>query len=263
MWEWLRGRRKPQQATTDPPASERSAGQSPSGAPRVRKRAVARAKPTVTVDALTFDLTDCALEEQAENRRMWISSSNVVHLLRFEPGPPDWPFDLRDPEAADEFYRRQCADNGGVMLSMEVARLGGREALRGLFKYRAPAPQDLAMYYVGILWIPFREGRFQLNIEAMERGPTGVREAAVALIEREAWPKPPADAAPMKVKSVQEMFAHMKSRPVRQLPSDDEKHDQSFPGHPLTLVRQRLSKAMATLRLDESVDAMHPFRVGQ
>lgn len=260
MWEWLFGRKNSKEAT-EPAASERSAEPSRSGEPRVRKRAAAKAKPAVSVDSLTFDLTDCSLHQQGDNERGWINPARVAHTLRFWFGPPDWPFDLRDPEGAADFYREQCADKGGVMLSMGVATLGGHEALHGLFKYRAPAPRNLAMYYVGILWIPFREGSFQVNVEAMELGQTGGREAAVSLIERDAWPKAPAGTPPIKVKSVQEMFAHMGSQPIRQLPSDDEKYDQSFPDHPLSKVRARLSEVMATLKFDASVAAMRPFRV--
>ncbi|MFO0757459.1 MAG: hypothetical protein U0359_13260 [Byssovorax sp.] len=210
---------------------------------------------------MTFDLTDCTLQNDEENRRGWLSSAGVGHMLRFDPEPPEWPFDLTSPEVAADFYRRQCAENGGVMLSMSVTTVGGCEALHGLFKYRAPVPQSLAMYYVGILWIPFQDATFQLNVEAMEKGRTGAREAAVMLIEGDAWPKPPADAQPIRVKSVEEMFGHMRSAPVRQLPSDDEKYDRSFPEHPLSKVRARISQVMATLSLDESARTMRPFRV--
>jgi hypothetical protein len=260
MWDWLFGRKKSKEATPEPPAPERSAEPSTSGAPPVRKRVVVKAKSTVSVDSLSFDLTDCSLQEHGDNRRGWMSSAEVAHLVRFQPGPPDWPFDLTDPEGAAAFYREQCADNGGVMLSMDMTTLDGCEALHGLFKYRAPTPRSLAMYYVGILWIPFREGRFQVNVEAMEIGRTGVREAAVALLEGDAWPKPPADAPPIKVKSAEELFARMRSSPVRPAPSDDEKYDQSFPDHPLSKVRARLSEVMATLKLDASARAMKPFR---
>jgi hypothetical protein len=261
MWDWLFGRKKSKEATSEPPAPERSAEPSTSGAPRVRERVVVKAKPTVSVDSLTFDLTDCSLQEHDDNRRGWMNSASVAHLLRFQPGPPDWPFDLLDPEGAANFYRAQCADNSGAMLSMDTATLDGCEALHGLFKYRAPAAQSLAMYYVGILWIPFRRGRFQVNVEAMEIGETGMREAAVALLEGDAWPKPPADMPPIRVKSAEEMFARMRSSPVRQLPSDDEKYDPSFPDHPLSKVRARLSGVMATLKLDASARAMKPFRI--
>jgi len=126
------------------------------------------------VDSLTFDLTDCSLRQQSSSHRGWMSSAGVAHMLRFHSGPPEWRFDLTDPRAAIEFYQQQCADNGGVMLGMERTSVAGAEALRGLFKYRAPIPDSLAMYYVGILWLLFGECNFQLNIEATETGTTGI-----------------------------------------------------------------------------------------
>ena len=75
-------------------------------------------------------------------------------------------------------------------LAMERTTAAGAEALRGLFKYRAPVPGSLAMYYVGILWLPFQECNFRINIEAVETGITCVRESAVMVIAGDSWPMP-------------------------------------------------------------------------
>jgi hypothetical protein len=213
------------------------------------------------IESLTFDLTDCSLREQSQSHRGWMNSAHVAHMLRFHPGPPDWPFDLTKPDEAAEFYRKQCADNGGVMLAMEVTTAAGAEALRGLFKYRAPVPGSLAMYYVGILWLPFQECRFQVNVEAMEAGTTGTREAAAMLNEGDRWPKPPADTPPVVLKSAEELFERLGSAPVRQLPSDDERYDASFPDHPLSQVRARLGQVVTSVRLDPGAGRLAPFRV--
>src|SRR5947209_9475296 len=118
-----------------------------------------------SIDSLTFDLTGCTLREQSASHRGWMNAAGTAHRLQFHAGPPDWPFDLTMPDAATEFYGKQCAGMGGVMLSMEVTTAAGAEALAGLFKYRAPAPHNLAMYYVAILWLPFRDCNFQVNVE--------------------------------------------------------------------------------------------------
>ena len=102
------------------------------------------------IESLTFDLTDCTLREQSEGHRGWMNSAHVAHKLRYQQGPLDWPFDLTKPEAAAEFYRKQCGLRRGDAgdRGHDCRRA---EALRGLFKYRAPVPGSLAMYYVGIL----------------------------------------------------------------------------------------------------------------
>lgn len=212
----------------------------------------------VSIDSLTFDLTDCSLEEQSESHRGWMNATGVAHRLHFHPGPPNWPFDLTKPDAASEFYRQQCADNGGAMLSLGQMTIDGVEVLSGLFKYRAPIPGSLAMYFVGILWVPFQECCFQINIEAMEVGPTGGREAAVMLIEKDSWPK--SDSPPIVLKSVDELFERIGAAPVRKLPSDDERYDTSFPEHPLSKVRARLIEVAKTLSIDAHGESLNPFR---
>lgn len=58
----------------------------------------------VSIDSLTFDLSDCSLEEQSENYRMWVNSIGVAHKLQLDIGPIDWPFDPTDSTAGAEYY---------------------------------------------------------------------------------------------------------------------------------------------------------------
>ena len=99
-------------------------------------------------------------------------------------GRVDWPFDLTDSDAARFFCFNQCNDNNGVMLEMGVVSVAsGIECLRGLFKYHAPIPNSLGMAYVGILWLAFEACRYQIKVESMELGDTGLREAVVMMME--------------------------------------------------------------------------------
>lgn len=171
--------------------------------------------------------------------RSSLKSSNVCHLLRFEPGSPDWPFDLTDSTAATELYQRQSKDLGRVMLSLKVTTVAGAEALRGLFNYRA-ATNIFAMYYAGILWLPFQNCNFQINVEAMENGLTGARETFAVIIDHNSWPSPPPDTPPVPFESVEESFRRLMSAPVCQWPSDNERYDKPLPNHPLSKVRTRI-----------------------
>jgi hypothetical protein len=117
------------------------------------------------------------------------------------------------------------------------------------------------MYYVGILWVPFQECCYQINIEAMEVGVTGGREAAVMLIEKDKWPSPSEGTAPVMLKSADELFERLGAAPIRQLPSDAEKYDSSFPDHPLSKVRFRLAQVTSTLKLERHGAGLNPYRV--
>ena len=89
--------------------------------------------PVINIDSISFNLADCSLCEESGRRRSWMNPEHVAHLLQFDSGPPEWPFDLTNPQAAAEFYRNQCAD---------MDRRGPR-ALRGPYNRRQGSPGDL------------------------------------------------------------------------------------------------------------------------
>src|SRR5688572_21898557 len=201
-----------------------------------------------SVESLRFDLPDCELRQQNETERIWISSDHIAYRLKFDRGVIYWPFDLTDLSAAREFYRRESEENAGLMLELDVVTAAGAEALSGVFKYRSPMPGSLGMAYVGILWLPFEDCRFQVNVEALELGTTGVRECAVMAIEGDRWPMEPQSEIPVIETEEQLQELYRKAR-VRHLPSDDPKYDASFPQHPLSQVRTRLARIIGSARL--------------
>lgn len=221
----------------------------------------------LNINSISFDLTDCSLHHSDDkNERGWTNEYGVAHLLRFHQTPPQWPFDLSNPDGARKFYSEQCASNGGVMLTMDIQTIDNIEVLRGIFKYRAPMPTSLAMYFVGILWIPFSNYNYQLNIEAMEQGTTGMREAVVYAMNPDRYADLMSAATeepePVQVSSAEEMYAHMRSKSLRSLPSDEEQYDSLFPDHPLSLVRGRLAKVCDTLKMDKMWwQELKPFRI--
>jgi hypothetical protein len=131
-----------------------------------------------------------------------------------------------------------------------------------LFKYRAPVPKSLAIYYVGILWLSFRTWGAQINVEAMEHGTTGMREAAVMMLEGDNWYKDLPPAEPVMLDSAEDMFERMAATPLRPILSDNAKYDATFPQHPLSLVRAKLDDVIATLQLHAAPDDLQPLRKG-
>lgn len=225
-----------------------------------------------SLDSIKFDLTNCELAARQPGKKLWLNPASVATLLAFSKGPPDWPFDLTDVDGARKFYGAQCASAKGAMLSLDVTTLDNFEALRGVFKYRSPVPESLAMMSVGIFWIPFDSCTFQINIEAVEQGTTGIREAAVNVMEPEKypdpsvldrcpWPQADPDAEPVVVTDVEDMFARMRQAPLRPLPSDDVSFDPMFPEHPLSKVRGRMKVVADTLKIDKGwFQSLKPFR---
>lgn len=212
------------------------------------------------INSLTFDLENCEVVWQGEMERIWVNSDHVAHRLKFDRGVIYWPFDLTDPDSAREFYHRECEQNAGVMLEMQVVTAAGVEGLSGVFKYRSPVPGSLGMAYVGILWLPFQDCRFQVNVEAVEMGATGFRECAVMVVEDDKWPMEPQDEIPI-INSQKELDALYRNARVRRLPSDDPKHDATFPQHPLSLVRAGLARVITTAQLGSEARGLQPHRL--
>lgn len=202
----------------------------------------------LNISSVNFDVSDCTLREQSDEHFGWSNANGVYIVLRVPKRAANWPFELHDIDAATSFFSQQSASNGGALLEMEAVTVGGQAALRSLFKYRSPIPQSLGMMFVGILWIRLGDVTAQINVESTEQGETGVREAAVCAMTGES-PANATSSEPVLVDSIEEMFAHMRAQPLRALPSDSSQYDQTFPDHPLSKVRQRMTQLVATLSI--------------
>lgn len=197
--------------------------------------------------------------ERKNHMIMWYTEKHDACSRLLLDGPCSWSFDLTSLDRAQDFYDRQSAENGGAMIEIGIEEIKGIEALSGIFKYRSPVPGSLAMMYVGIFWVPFEKHIFQINFEAIERGTTGVREAAVYLIEKPN--RSESNQEPVPVASMEEMFQKMREKKVFRLPSDDEKYDASFPEHPLSSVRALMAGFRENGYINPKLKALKAFRV--
>jgi hypothetical protein len=195
-----------------------------------------------------FDVSDCTLREESEEHSTWSNANGVYIVLRVPKTAPNWSFDLHDIDAATNYFSEQSARNGGVLVQMDVVTVGGQTALRGLFKYRSPLPQSMGMMFVSILWIRLPDTTVQINVESIEQGITGAREAAVFAMTGDGQAEA-APTEPVLVDSIEELFADMRAKQLRVLPSDDSRYDDIIPDHPLSRVRQRMAQVEATLTI--------------
>lgn len=195
------------------------------------------------------------------NEICYLTEERVAYLLTLDQAP-DWNFDLRSLDGAKNFYGNQCAEGQGAMILLELCNVDGEEALRGIFKYKS-RNNPLAKLYVGIIWIPFMECCIQINIEAVEQGVTGIREALVQelLMEEGSIKIEESFEPPVKVESAEQLFAMLGEKPLKVIASDDERWDEKFSGHPLSIVRQSLKSVTESLRLTEYLKGMTPFRI--
>lgn len=212
-----------------------------------------------TLRDIRFHRDDWRFEEETPQSLLWITPQGDAVKLQLASRASHWPFDLRDEAAARDFYTRECDSLSGALIELAVSRIRSFEALTGIFKYRSPVPQHLGMYYVGIVWLPFESCVFQINIESLERGTTGAREAAVALIEK---PESPTQDEPELLTSMEDFFERVRNAKVRVLPSDAPKYDDAFPEHPLSKVRRMMAQFEKDAVFEKRLSTLKPFRVG-
>lgn len=213
-----------------------------------------------SINSISCDTTNWSIREESEAHRMWMTHSKDAVLFRLFNTPPTFPYDFSDIEAARKFYASQANSNGGVMLSTDFHTVNGIDVIKGVFKYRSPQPNSMAMYFVGILAFLFRNFSFQINTESLETGTTGMREAAIGVLSERQPAKQPEEII---VNSVEEMFEHMRNKPLSKTPADLEEHDALFPNHPLSKVRSLQEHIINTIEFDSVVKNSKSYKFNQ
>jgi len=217
-------------------------------------------KPSQPSTWVTFDDGDFQMLLNEPARIFWQSPAGIDQLIQYM-GPADWDFDLDNMEGARRFYGNQCASYNGVMLCLDKETVGGVELLHGIFKYRA-IDNSRAMHFIGIIWIPFENCLWQVNIESIERGFTGMREVIVFTKHpelREVRQVP--EEISSKFNGPEDFDAYVKTQPLIILASDDERFDTVVETHPLTLVRGRMRRVLDTMKFAPEVHSLKKFRM--
>lgn len=173
-----------------------------------------------------------------------------------------WTFEPQDSQAAHAYWKHQSEQLNGALLEMASLEIQGIPALRGLFKYRAPIPDSLAMYYVGIIWIPFEKFTYQINYEAIETGTTGIREATVIAMLPDSQ-LPDTHSEPEMLDSIEVLFDKFHHANIVRLPSDDAQYDEMFPEHPLSRVRALLNAFPAQVVLSKRLVKQPVYRINR
>ncbi len=215
-------------------------------------------KPQLT--DIGFELNSWTKHETTDNSISWFTEKIDPAKIQLFDKPSDWPFDLTDEQSAKAFFEQQCKSFSGAMIEMSIKTIGQFDVLQGIFKYRSPTPNSLGIYYVGIVWFPFKNFTFQINFESLEQGTTGIREALV--IAQEGIPNNISfESEPLQVDTVEELFSAMRSTELKVIPSDDRKWDDVLPEHPLSKVRAYLDAFMRTVRINPKLLKQKPYRV--
>jgi hypothetical protein len=208
---------------------------------------------------VVFQKETWELHDDFENNKAWFADNRDPARIQLFASFTGWPFDLKDLPGAREFFEIQSKDNGGALLELQTEEIKGIESLIGAFKYPSPIENHLGLYYLGIVWMPFTDFCFQVTFESLESGETGLREAAVSLLDRPQSIQ--ADAEPELVDSAGELLSKLYHQEIKLLPSDDRQYDQDFPHHPLSKIRSYLQDFKENVVFNEALLSQRTYRV--
>jgi hypothetical protein len=181
-------------------------------------------------------------------------AGDVLSLNHF-PRRPDIAADISDPGALRAFYRSAAESGGVAMVEVDPAHLAGLAAVRTILKARLE-PRGFA--FIGSYTLPFANHSYVLKIQCLERGMTGMREAAVMAMQGGAievdeltgrlvgWEQDPYEPT--------YRGAFMRNQ------ADDAKYDAGFPEHPLSKLRHCMHELATELEVAPGIRAARPFK---
>lgn len=204
--------------------------------------------------SMRFDSPDWAPHSQENHIRVWTNDESETVSLTYMPEAPNIPIPLNPdnlPIIRDHF-RQLAVDLDGGLVSTEIKPLFGIHAIETIFKFPL---EPSGMRYTGSVIFPFKDCSFILEFQCQDTGPTGLRDTMAysrEIMDLEVdgqgkpigWLKDPYDA-------------EYNDAALYNL-SDDAKYDKSFPDHPLSRVRDYLSRLPDMLDVDPQLKQYPP-----
>jgi hypothetical protein len=199
-----------------------------------------RSEPSL--DSIRFEATGFTYQGEIEGSRIWHSPEGDGIGLFLFPIPPDLP---ENAATFDEFKDRlwkALGDSQAKLVQIGIPVINDCPAVEQIVKIRQ---EPHGFTYVGSIIIPFEEFSFVLKVQCLEYGTAGVREAVLM-------------ARAVQNGTVSLTLTENESVTIAgEWNPDDERHDSTFPDHPLSRVRRILSEVTASLQIDSAVKR-HP-----
>jgi hypothetical protein len=183
----------------------------------------------------------------------WQDPNGDVVALHFFDLVPDLPAGLDDLGTIRTQLAVHYGRGGGTMIECDRVMVNGMAALRQVLKLRNPSQQS-GQVFMGTLLLPRANSSAVVQVQCVEYGMTGVREASVM-----------AQVGPDKFFHASPFTPQVDLVAMGALPShvaDEQQYDATFPGHPLTRLRGLLGWLGQTVRIDPRFHAEPPFKPG-
>jgi hypothetical protein len=210
--------------------------------------------------AFTFDVAGLTLESSRDEVRGWSTPDGAGIGLYHFALPPDIDADLASVEALGRRVQERAAGSGAALVELSRIEVDGCPAVSQIVKI---PQQPHGLSYVASIIVPFRDFSFVLKVQASERGMTGVRDAIVldqAISDgRVSIAIDDGGNRTLKGWASDPFGPPGELRRLKRSLADDERYDELFPEHPLSIVRRTLRRLQPTIRLAPAVRAAPRF----
>lgn len=207
-------------------------------------------KKKISVDSISIPELGWPKEKE-KNAVLWVNPEGTIAVsINFFDQAPDIPT-IKNVNELRAFYRDLIVSTNGGLVEVEIFKLHSFDIIRTVFKIPQPGR---GMLYVGSLTIPFGTCSFVLKVQAVEAGPTGMREAFIVdrllkdgTFNEATWSADPYD---------DEITAgNLMNK------AEDQKYDVEFPNHPLSQVRNKLNQLEKGFTWDRALEKLPRFEL--
>ncbi|WP_426395962.1 hypothetical protein ACN9M1_16210 [Ralstonia sp. R-29] len=195
------------------------------------------------------------LQQEDERIAIFRNEAGDTLTVNYFMAVPDIQAPIDDADALRVFYRRMAEVHGLALIEADVAQLASLSAVRTLLKARIEQIRGFA--FIGSYTLPFADRSYVIKVESMERGTTGIREAAAMIL----MGPPNIDKATGELIGwAQDPYDPVYRAEFMRNQADDQRFDAQFPDHPLSRVRRYLAELESSVRPDQAIYELQPFQ---
>ncbi len=219
-----------------------------------KKKSAEPTKPRITINDVQIPDLGWELAESNEQVKVWVNyEKGIAFSINFFDIPPDL-MKTNDIDTHRMLMRSNIAQAKGGVLVLDFNEVNSIiTLLKGLKIPMEPG----GMQYVWSYTIPFVSCSFVLKITSQEIGTTGMREAVIV-----------SDLMSSGEKKItkegiegwfEDPYAPEFSEGTPMNMAEQEKYDERFPDHPLSLAREMMKQIKSTVTFSKSLYDLEPF----
>lgn len=211
-------------------------------------------KKNITIDSILIPTFGWNKIENSKFVRKWGNPEQTALLsLNFFSIKPDLPT-VKDLDYLRSFYRNSISTVNGGLITVDTLTLYHSPVVKTIFKV---SQEEYGMVYIASLTIPFEDYSFVVKIQTVESGITGLRDSVILnkLLE--------SGEVLFENQEIKNWFSDPYDSDFKQgvlmNKSEDEKYDNEFPDHPLTIARRMINKISKEIILSPELASVASF----